>query len=63
MIVAFVELRKGNCRSECNRRNIVTVLRTAVKSHKGLKGTKIFACGSFGRNLKNFSKFAGKSPW
>ena len=34
-----------------------------VKSHKGLKGTKVFACGCFGRNLKKFSKFAGKSPW
>ena len=34
-----------------------------VKSHKGLKGTKVFACKCFGRNLKNFSKFAGKSPW
>ena len=44
-----------------SRRNIVTVLRTVVKSHKGLKGTKVFACGCFGRNLKNFSKFAGKS--
>ena len=46
---------------QCNRRNIVTVLKTVVKSHKGLKGTKVFACGCFGRNLKNFSKFAGKS--
>ena len=45
---------------QCNRRNIVTVLRTVVKSQKGLK---VFACGCFGRNLKNFSKFAGKSPW
>ena len=44
-------------------RNIVTVLRAVVKSHKGLKGAKVFACGSFGRNLKNFSKFAGNSPW
>ena len=47
---------------QCNRRNIVTVLKTVVKSHNGLKGTKVFACGCFGRNLKNFSKFAGKSP-
>ena len=46
-----------------SRRNIVTVLRTVVKSHKGLKGTKVFACEYFGRNPKNFSKFAGKSPW
>ena len=48
---------------QCNRRNIVTVLRTVVKSHKGLKGTKVFACGCFGRNLKMFSKFAEKSQW
>ena len=33
-----------------------------VKSHNGLKGTKVFACGSSGRNLKNFSRFAGKNP-
>ena len=44
---------------QCNRRNIVTVLRTEVKSHKGLKETKVFACGCFGRNPKIFSKFAG----
>ena len=48
---------------QCNSRNIVTVLRTVVKSHKCLKGTKVFACGCFGRNPKNFSKFAGNSPW
>ena len=47
---------------QCNRRNIVTVLKTVVKSHKGLKGTKVFACGCFGRNLKNFSKFAEEEP-
>ena len=47
---------------QCNRRNIVTVLRTVVRSHKGLKGTKVFACGYFGRNIKNISKFSGKSP-
>ena len=49
--------------SQCNRRNIVTVLRTVVKSHKGLKEIKVFACGCFGRNLKNFSKSAWKSTW
>ena len=48
---------------QCNRRNIATVLRTMVKPHKGLKGTKVFACGCFGKNLKNFSKFVGKSSW
>ena len=42
--------------------NHSNVLRTVVKSHKGLKGTKVFAYRCFGRNLKNFSKFAGKSP-
>ena len=38
-------------------------MRTVVKSNKGLKGTKVFPCGCFRRNLKNFSKFTGKSPW
>ena len=33
-----------------------------VKSHNGVKGTELFACGSSGRNLKNFSRFAGKNP-
>ena len=47
--------------SQCNRRNIATVLRAVIKSHKGLKGTKVFACGCFVRNLKNFSKFTGKN--
>ena len=47
---------------QCNRRNIVTVFKTVVKSHNGLKGTKAFGCGCFGRNLKNLSKFAGNSP-
>ena len=48
--------------SQCNRRNTATVLRAVVKSHNGLKGTKVFACGCSGRNLKNLSKFAGKNP-
>ena len=48
--------------SQRNRRNTATVLRAVVKSHNGLKGTKVFACGCSGRNLKNLSKFAGKSP-
>ena len=43
-------------------RNTTTVLRAVVKSHNDLKGTKVFACGCSGRNLKNLSKFAGKSP-
>ena len=47
---------------QCNRRNTVTVLKTLVKSPKGLNGTKVFACGCFRRNLKNFSKSEGKSP-
>ena len=58
MIIVFVELRKSNCR---NGRNVATVLTAIVKSHNRLKGTKIFACGFSGRNLKIFSKFAGKS--
>ena len=48
--------------SQCNRRNTATVLRAVVKSHNGLKGTKVFACECSGRYLKNFSKFTGKSP-
>ena len=32
-----------------------------VKSQNGLKGTKVLGCGSSGRNLKNFSRFAGKN--
>ena len=48
--------------SRCNKRNITSVLRAVVKSHNGLKGTKVFACGSSGRTLKNFSRVAGKSP-
>ena len=48
--------------SQCCSRNTATVLRAVVKSHKGLKGTKVFACGCSGRNLNNFSKFTGKSP-
>ena len=37
--------------SQCNRRTIAAVLRAVVKSHKGLKEAKIFACGCSGRNL------------
>ena len=48
--------------SQRNKRNTATVLRAVVKSHNCLKGTKVFACGCSGRNLKSFSKFAGKSP-
>ena len=48
--------------TQCNRRNTVTVLRAVVKSHNGLKGTKLFACGCSGKILKNFSEFAGKTP-
>ena len=47
--------------SQRNKRNTGTVLGTVVKSHNYLKGTKVFACGCFGRNLKSFSKFAGKT--
>ena len=59
MIIVFVELRKGNY---CNERNVATVLRAMVKSHNRLKGTKVFVCEFSGRNLKSFSKIAGKSP-
>ena len=53
IIMVFVELRKKKCR---NGRNVATVLRAMVKSHNRLKGTKVFACGFPGRNLKIFSK-------
>ena len=46
--------------SQCNRRNTATILRAVVKSHKGIKGKKVFACGCSGRNLNNFPKFTGK---
>ena len=62
MIIVFVGLHALGQLSQCNRRNTATVLRAVVKSHNGLKGTKVFACGCSGRNLKNLSKFAGKSP-
>ena len=47
--------------SQYNRRN--TVLRAEVKSHKVLKEVKVFAFECSVRNLKNFSKFAGKNPY
>ena len=59
MIIVSAELHKGNCH---NGRNVATILRAMVKSHNRLKGTKVFVCGFSGRNLKFFSKFAGKSP-
>ena len=43
-------------------RNIVTVLRAVLKSHKGLKGTKVFAFGCSVRNVKKFSKFTVRNP-
>ena len=46
---------------QCNRRNIVIVLKTVVKSHKGLKGTEVFACGCFGRNLKMPQNLQGRA--
>ena len=66
----FLRMSNGYCfrravqgkLSQRNRRNTATVLRAVVKSHNRLKGTKVFACGCSGRNLKSFSKFAGKSP-
>ena len=47
--------------SQRDRRNTATVLRAVIKSHNRLKGTKRIACGGSRRNLKNFSKLAGKS--
>ena len=62
MIIVFVGLHALRQLSQCNRRNTATVLRAVVKSHNGLKGTKVFASGCSGRNLKNFLKFPGKTP-
>ena len=42
--------------SQCNRRN--ADLRAVLKSHKVLKGTKVFAVGCSVRNLKSFSEVA-----
>ena len=62
MIIVFVGLHALGQLSQCNRRNTATVLRAVVKSHNGLKGTKVFASGCSGRNLKNFLKFPRKTP-
>ena len=32
--------------SRCNKRNITSVLRAVIKSHNGLKGTKVFPVGA-----------------
>ena len=47
--------------SQRNRRNTATVLRAVVKSHNCLKGTKVFACGCFGRNLKMSQNLQGRA--
>ena len=57
----FFRVAQGQL-SQCNRRNTATVLRAVVKSHNDLQETKVFASGYSGKNLKNFSKFVGKSP-
>ena len=59
MIIVFVGLRKGNCRKG---RNVATVLRAMIKPHNRLKGTKVFACGFSGRNLKFFFKVCREEP-
>ena len=43
--------------SQCNRRNIVTVSGAVVKSHNGLKVTKVFACRCSGV-LEEFSNIS-----
>ena len=45
--------------SQCNWRNIVTVLSTVLRSHEGLKGTEVFAHRCSKSDLKNLSKFTG----
>ena len=51
----------GNCRKS-SRRNITTVLRAVVKSHKGPKGTEVITHRYSRRNLKYFSIFTEKNP-
>ena len=62
MIIAFAGLRNCNCRILIGKIATATILRAVIKSHKGLKGAKVFACGYSWRNIKIFSKFTGKSP-
>ena len=60
MIIVFVGLRKDYCRNIIEE-ILQLLLRAMVKFHKVLNGTKVFARGCSGRNLKNFSKLARKS--
>ena len=60
IIIVFVVLRKDICPNVIGE--IATVLKAVWKSHNDPEGTKVFACGCSGRNLKYFSKFAGKNP-
>ena len=46
--------------SQCNRRK--NVLRAMLKSHKGLKGTKVFAFWVFCKKSKKFLKIYRKEP-
>ena len=46
--------------SQCNSRS--TILGAVVKSHRGLKGKKVFAFGCSVRNLKNLARFTGRNP-
>ena len=50
MIITFVGLRRQL--AQCNRRNTETVLRAVIKSHQGLKGTKVFTYGCSERHLR-----------
>ena len=47
----FRRAAKGNCRNVIGE--ILQLFWVVVKSHNGLKGTKVFACGCSG-NLKNY---------
>ena len=61
IVKGFYLLRMSNdccfCRAaqgklpQYNRRNIAAVLRVVIKYNKGLKGTKMFACGYSRRDL------------
>ena len=47
--------------SQCNRRNTATVLRAVVKSHNGLKGTKVFPVGVLEEISKNYQNLQGRA--
>ena len=60
MIIFSVGLGKGKL-SQCNRRNTAIILRALVKSHNGLEGTKVFACGCSGEISIIYQSLQGRA--